>query len=142
VPRAPRRHVTRVLLPLMAAIVLSGCASTRMASIGMLSNGEALVTLVVSERRGVVERECQGVHALGPLLGCHLSRAIPLPNGGAVRAVKIVRYTDALPSPMAFDIDVHELCHAIASLQAIGDPCHAQDGGRIRSSASRRSWKR
>lgn len=136
VPRRALGHAT--LLLLAGGIALSGCASTRMARLGMLANGEPLVTLVVSEDRQVVERECRDVPALGPVLGCHLSRATSLPNGVEVRAVKIVRYTDALPSRMAFDIDVHELCHTIASLQAIEDPCHAEDGGVIQVSAGRR----
>jgi hypothetical protein len=131
-------HATVVLLLLAPGIVLSGCASTRITSVGMLSNGEPLVTLVVSEDRQVVRRECQDVPALGPLLGCHRARVVPLASGVAVRTVKIVRYTDVLPSSLAFDIDAHELCHAIASLQAIDDPCHGEDGGVIQISASRR----
>src|SRR5207244_10108055 len=51
-----------------------------------------------------------------------------------VRAVKIVRYTDVLPSRMAFEIDAHELCHAIAAVQSIEDPCHAVDHGIVESS--------
>jgi hypothetical protein len=52
--------------------------------------------------------------------------------------VKIVRYTDALPSRMAFEIDAHELCHAIASVQGIADPCHAENHGLVEPSASLR----
>ena len=116
-------------------LVLSGCVSTRVAQVGALTNGERLVTLVVSEDRQVVHRECQDVPALGPILGCQTSRALALPNGVAVRAVKIVRYTDALPSRMAFEIDAHELCHAIAAVQGIEDPCHAENRGIVESSA-------
>ena len=116
-------------------IALAGCVSTRIAEVGTLPNGERLITLVVSENRRVVDRECQDVPALGPVLGCQTSRALALPNGVAVRAVKIVRYTDVLPSRMAFEIDAHELCHAIAAVQSIEDPCHAVDHGIVESSA-------
>jgi len=125
-----------VVIALLAiGIVLSGCVSTRVAEVGTLPNGERLITLVVSENRQVVYRECQDVPALGPVLGCQMSRALELPNGHAVRAVKIVRYTDALPSRMAFEIDAHELCHAIAAVQSIEDPCHGVDHGIIEPSA-------
>ena len=126
-------HVLSTVLVL--GIVLSGCASTRIAEVGTLPNGERLITLVVSEDRQVVHRQCQDVPALGPVLGCQTSRALALPNGVAVRAVKIVRYTDVLPSRMAFEIDAHELCHAIAAVQSIEDPCHAVDHGIVESSA-------
>jgi len=36
---------------------------------------------------------------------------------------------------MAFEIDAHELCHAIAAVQSIEDPCHAVDHGIVESSA-------
>ena len=52
---------------------------------------------------------------------------------GVARAVKIVRYTDRLPSEMAFEIDLHELCHVVAALQPIADPCHNGNGGTIRA---------
>src|SRR5262249_5496993 len=106
--------------------------------VGILPNGERLVTLVVSENRQVVHRECQEVPALGPVLGCQTSRTLALPNGAAVRAVKIVRYTDALPSKIAFEIDAHELCHAIASVQVIEDPCHGENRGIVESSTALR----
>ena len=133
-------HVVARCAPVLSIIlalgtVLSGCVSTRMAGVGTLPNGERLITLVVSEDRQVVHRECQDVPALGPVLGCQTSRALALPNGVAVRAVKIVRYTDALPSRMAFEIDAHELCHAIAAVQSIEDPCHAVDHGIVEPSA-------
>jgi len=133
-------HVVARCAPVLSIVlalgtVLSGCVSTRMAGVGTLPNGERLITLVVSEDRQVVHRQCQDVPALGPVLGCQTSRALALPNGVAVRAVKIVRYTDVLPSRMAFEIDAHELCHAIAAVQSIEDPCHAVDHGIVESSA-------
>ena len=132
-------HVVARCAPVLSIVlalgtVLSGCVSTRIAGVGTLPNGERLITLVVSEDRQVVHRECQDVPALGPVLGCQTSRALALPNGVAVRAVKIVRYTDVLPSRMAFEIDAHELCHAIAAVQSIEDPCHAVDHGIVESS--------
>src|SRR5213594_821844 len=131
---ARRAHVLSTVLVL--GIVLSGCASTRIAEVGTLPNGDRLITLVVSEDRQVVHRQCQDVPALGLVLGCQTSRALALPNGVAVRAVKIVRYTDVLPSRMAFEIDAHELCHAIAAVQSIEDPCHAVDHGIVESSGA------
>ena len=125
------RFATLALVAL--GIALAGCVSTRIAEVGTLPNGERLITLVVSENRRVVDRECQDVPALGPVLGCQTSRALELPNGHAVRAVKIVRYTDTLPSRMAFEIDAHELCHAIAAVQSIEDPCHGVDHGIVES---------
>jgi hypothetical protein len=121
---------------LTALIVGSGCASTRTAEFGRLPNDESLVTLTVSEDRGVVSRECQGAVAPGPILGCRALRPIVLGDSLVVQHVKIVRYTDALPSAMAFEIDIHELCHAVAALQQINDPCHEGNHGLLRSSVS------
>ena len=131
------RAAIRVAL-VVTSLGLIGCASTRFAEVGAVGNGERLVTLVVSEDRQVVHQECRDVPALGPVLGCQKSRTIALPNGAEVRAVKIVRYTDSLPSRMAFEIDAHELCHAIAAVQAIQDPCHVENRGVIESSAALR----
>ena len=117
------------------ALLLTGCATTRMMQMGVLPQGRHLVTLVVTEDRDVVRDECRSVPASGTLLGCHLWHRVSLPEAGEVQLVKIVRYTDALPSPFALEIDVHELCHAIAALQPIADPCHADNGGAIRSAA-------
>jgi hypothetical protein len=122
---------------LLSLAMLAGCAGTRVARIGALPDREPLVTLVISQDRQVVERECQPALAAGPVLGCQSSRALTLPGGVRARAIKIVRFTDALPSTMALDIEAHELCHAIASLQAIDDPCHAGNDGIQHLSAGR-----
>jgi hypothetical protein len=116
-----------------AVCLLGGCATTRTMQMGVLPLGQRLVTLVVSEDRAVVREECRSVAADGPVLGCHVWRRLALPGEGEVQLVKIVRYTDALPSALALEIDVHELCHAIAALQPIADPCHADNGGTIHS---------
>ena len=119
-----------VLLGLLALVGLTGCtAATRTARFGPLPGDEVLVTLVVSEEREVVARACEAARAHGRVLGCQLSWRVALPGGRAARAVKIVRYTDSLPSELAFEIDAHELCHAVAALQLIDDPCHAGNGG-------------
>ena len=56
------------------------------------------------------------------------------------RVVKIVRYTDALPSEMAFEIDLHELCHMVAALQPVlRDPCHDGNDGQVLSGTGRHS---
>jgi hypothetical protein len=125
-----------IAIALGALLMLGGCAaSTSTLRMGPLAPGQRLVTLIVSEDRDVVGRACAGVPAPGRLLGCHLWRRVTLPAGGDVRLVTIVRYTDALPSALALEIDAHELCHAIAALQPIPDPCHADNGGIIRSAA-------
>jgi hypothetical protein len=126
------KRVANVLLA--ALIVGSGCASTRTAEFGRLPNNKSLVTLTVSEDRDVVRRECQGAVAPGPILGCRALWPIVLGESLIVQHVKIVRYTDALPSAMAFEIDIHELCHAVAALQQIEDPCHVGNHGLLRSS--------
>jgi hypothetical protein len=118
-----------------AGWVLSGCATTRAAHLGPVTATEPLVTLVVTEDREVVRRECLNPDTFGHVLGCQLSRVVERPGQPGVQAVKIVRYTDALPSAMAFEIDIHELCHAVAALQGIDDPCHASNGGVLQSSA-------
>jgi hypothetical protein len=118
-----------------SALALAGCASTRAGSMGLLPNDEKLVTLVVTQDRSIIEDECRGAHAVGPILGCQMTRSSVLPDGSQVRLIKIIRFTDALPSAMAFEIDLHELCHAIATLQTgLADPCHAENQGFLQAS--------
>lgn len=118
---------------LAAPLFFLGCVTTRVGQFGPLPNNEYLVTLIVSDDRSAVERECRDVPALGPVVGCEMSRAVSLGDSRAVRAVKIVRYAQQLPSSMTFEIDIHELCHTVASLQDLTDPCHDGNGGRILS---------
>jgi hypothetical protein len=116
-----------------ALLALGGCAtSTRVANMGPLDGGP-LVTLIVSDDRAVVERECRDVPALGPVLGCSMWRTIHPEGETPVKVMKVVRYTDALPSALALEIDVHELCHVVAALQPIADPCHVGNGGVVQS---------
>jgi hypothetical protein len=131
--------MSRPLPAVLAALglLLAGCATpTRVMQMGPLGNGDRLVTVVVSEDRGVVRQECVSIPSAGPVLGCHVWRRISVPGAGAVQLVKIVRYTDAMPSNLSLEIDVHELCHAIAALQPIDDPCHTDNGGIIESAPS------
>lgn len=100
---------------------------------GLLGNNEQLVTLVVTEDRALIQDQCRGALAMGPILGCQITRSTTLPDGETVRLIKIVRYTDALPSEMAFEIDLHELCHAVATLQTVADPCHVGNNGLLQS---------
>ena len=120
------------------AIALTGCATTgtRSGHLGILPRDEQLVTLVVSEDAAIVRGECPRNVAHGNVLGCQTSRKVELPGGRSVRVVKIVRFTDRLPSPMAFAIDIHELCHAVATLQGIDDPCHTGNGGVVQHPAA------
>jgi hypothetical protein len=118
-------------------VLLAGCASsTKVMEMGPLGNGNRLVTVVVSEDRAVIRQECVNIPSAGPILGCHLWRRVTGPGGANVQLVKIVRFTDTMPSTLSLEIDVHELCHAIAALQPIEDPCHADNHGIIESAAS------
>ena len=120
----------RCIPALLAALVaLGGCAtSTRTAKMGPLPTGP-LVTLIVSDDRAVVERECREVPALGPVLGCSIWHTVQPDGKTDVKMMKVVRYTDALPSALSLEIDAHELCHAIAALQQVKDTCHDGNGG-------------
>ena len=131
------RHVFSLLFFASLALVLAGCAGTRMAQVGRLPTGDRLVTVVISEDRETVDRECGYPLAVGPVYGCQSTNAIALPDGRTARLIKVVRYTDALPSPMAFEIEIHELCHTVAALQTIDDPCHAENNGLIQMSRRR-----
>jgi len=122
---------------ILAAAALAGCAGTRTGQAGRLPTGDQLVTVVVSQDRRVVERECNNPLAVGPVYGCQMSSPIVLPDGRPARSVKIVRYTDALPSTMAFEIEIHELCHAVAALQTLDDPCHLDGRGFLQASRPR-----
>jgi hypothetical protein len=118
-----------VVVVVALGVALAGCAGTRVASFGPLANGASLVTLVVSEDREVVAYECRKTGVAGTVLGCQMSWLAVADGGSPVRAMKIVRYTDALPSALAFEIDAHELCHAVAALQSLKDPCHDGNDG-------------
>ncbi len=114
--------------------LLSGCAATtRNIGFGPLSDGEPLVMLVVTEDLSVVKRECSAIRSEQSILGCEIPRIVTLPDHTQVRAVKVVQYTDSLPSAMAFEIQAHELCHTVALFQPIGDPCHNGNGGVLQS---------
>jgi hypothetical protein len=123
---------------LLIGLAAAGCAtaSTRTGQLGTVSGGEPLVTLVVSGDLAVVRQECPLVLLHTALLGCQTSRVLKLADGSSVRAVKVVRYSDTVPSQLAFDIDIHELCHTVAALQPIADPCHAGNDGAISSAPS------
>jgi hypothetical protein len=114
----------------LLACIVAGCATgTRSGRLGHLGVDESLVSLLVSEDPGIVRHECPLAAVAGNVLGCQTSRTVALPTGGTARAVRIVRYTDRLPSPLAFEIDLHELCHAVATVQGLDDPCHIGNEG-------------
>jgi hypothetical protein len=115
----------------LAAVALLGCARTLVVTFGPLPNGEPLTTLIVTEDREVVGQRCRDEATL-QLLGCRILRPVVLPDG-VVYSLTIVRYTDALPSVMATEIEAHELCHAAAGFQAISDPCHIGNRGAVQS---------
>ena len=131
-------HAVRLfLIAASLAFACAGCAGTRVGQVGRLPTGDRLVTVVLSEDRETVDRECGHPLAIGPVYGCQSTNAVTLPDGRTARLIKVVRYTDALPSMMAFEIEVHELCHAVAALQTIDDPCHAENNGLIQTSRRR-----
>lgn len=131
-PIVPRLRLSFLLIAIVG-LAVTGCAGTRVASVGRVSEADRLVTLVVTEDRKRVDIECQDVPAIGSLVGCHVSRRVRLDDQAAVQIVKIVRLTDRLPSVMAFEIEAHELCHTVAGLQAMRDPCHDDNGGVLTS---------
>ena len=98
-----------------------------------MPSADRLVTLVVSDDRRVVEHECRDVPALGPVLGCSIWRTIRTDHGTTVKVMKVVRYAESVPSELTMEIDVHELCHVVAALQPIDDPCHVGNDGVIRA---------
>ncbi|HTU02695.1 MAG TPA: hypothetical protein VMG58_12795 [Candidatus Sulfotelmatobacter sp.] len=114
------------------AMLLCGCTVTRVSQFGPLPDHQPLITLVVTEDRDLVKRECRGGEE-APILGCEIMLNSSIDAAREVRTVKIVRYTDHLPSAMAIEIEAHELCHAVAALQGIPDPCHAENGGMLQS---------
>jgi hypothetical protein len=121
----------------LARIVVGGAgialatagASTRAGDIGPLPNREPLLRLVVSDDLDLVHRECRHALAPGTVVGCVIARIVVRTDGRHVHAVTLVRYADVLPSPLAFEIELHELCHFVASLQSIDDPCHVGNQG-------------
>jgi hypothetical protein len=125
------------LAVLASVLLLAGCTtSTRTARMGRLPSTEPLITLVVSDDRKVVERECRDVPALGPVLGCSMWRPVQVDGATEVKVMKVVRYADSMPSPLALEIDAHELCHVVAALQPIDDPCHVGNNGVIQSAGA------
>lgn len=115
--------------------LLSACATsaTRTAQFGPLPNGQSLVTLVVSKEPEVIRRQC-GVTAT--TFGCRSLQRVTLPGGAVAHAVRIVRFVETVPSATAFEIDIHELCHAVAGVQPIRDPCHDGNRGMLQSAAT------
>jgi hypothetical protein len=128
----PARTLRTLVLAAVAVVALTGCATgTRVAQFGPIAGGPThLMTLIVSEDVETVRRECAEVGVFGRVLGCQASFPVKNPNALLpVRAVKIVRYAETLPSPATFEIDAHELCHVVAALQLVEDPCHVGNGG-------------
>ncbi len=114
---------------LVMSIAVSGCAGTRTATLGPLGSNQALFTLTVTEDLGRVRQECEVSPRAGErILGCKKSRLAILASGQVVTRVQIVRYTDALPSDLAFGIDARQLCRTLSGLQAIVDPCEPTTG--------------
>jgi hypothetical protein len=126
--------VKAAICMLALALALSGCASgTLVARFGPLADGKSLVTLVVSDDLDIVGRECAEVQAIGRILGCHIAKPAMARSMLPVRSVKIVRYAETVPSAVTFEIDAHELCHAVAALQLLDDPCHDGNNGQLQA---------
>jgi hypothetical protein len=135
----PARNLRSFVLLALVAVAATGCATgTLVAKFGPLPSGASLMTLIVSENVEVVRRECAEVGVFGRVLGCQSAQPVreanaPLP----VRTVKIVRYADTLPSATSFEIDAHELCHVVAALQLMADPCHEGNDGVLQAHGAR-----
>ncbi len=112
----------------MALVGLTaGCgAVTERIEFGPLTPTDALFTMIVTRDPRLIERECPAPRDPD---GCFVWREVRTPGGTTVRAVRMVRVADTLPSPATFEIHAHELCHAIAALQPIADPCHIGNNG-------------
>jgi hypothetical protein len=111
------RRVTVVLV----ALVFAGCAAgTREATFGPLEDGSSLVRLVVSSDLDRIRGEC--LAAGRDALGCQFSAPARM-NSVPVRRITVVRYAEALPSPLTFAIDANALCRAVVSLQVLADLC-------------------
>jgi hypothetical protein len=116
-----RQPMLKALTPLVM-LAASGCASSALvANLGQLDD-TSLVTLIVTSDLRLVEKECAGVPATAPLMGCEVS--IPAIRGTVpVRAVKVVRYTETMPTALSFEIDARSLCHTVAALQLLTESC-------------------
>ena len=80
------------------------------------------------------DEEYPAAARLEQILGCQRSTPVPTPEGLPVRALTIVRFAESLPSRVTFEIDAHELCHAVAALQLLRfDPCHEGNGGVVQA---------
>ena len=109
-----------VLLAAMFSVV--GCSTvTQTAHVGLLSNRESLVTLVVTEDQQVVARGCNNIPRVQ---GCRHAGLSTLADGTVVRTVKIVRYTDTPPTAETFASEARQLCELIAALQSAPVSCH------------------
>ena len=109
-----------MLVPLM--LLIAGCSTvTHTAHVGLLSNRESLVTLVVTEDPSVVSRACNDIPRVA---GCRHAGLATLADGTIVRTVKIVRLTDAPPTATAFASEARQLCEVIAALQSAPVSCH------------------
>ena len=99
-----------------------GCSTvTQTAHVGLLSNRESLVTLVVTEDQDVVSKACNNIPRVA---GCRHAGFTTLDDGTVLRTVKIVRYTDAPPTPATFASEAQQLCEVIAALQSAPVSCH------------------
>jgi len=68
--------------------------------------------------------------------GCQRSeRVLPGQNDPGYRRQSLVLYVKEGISDLTLKILAHEICHAVASSQNLQpDPCHNENGGRIRRS--------
>ena len=123
---------------LAAALVLAGCATAGGGGPATRVETFPLVTLVVTSDRAEVERRCltplDSLRGARPL-GCQLTQPYRHSGGGrAIQSVTIVRWADRVPSALAVEIEAHELCHAIATVQQVNpDPCHDDNRGFTRT---------
>lgn len=133
----PVERLLREALVIAVAVVVSGCTTTTLvARVGPLAGGHTLLTLLVTDNLDVVKQECAGVSAHGRVLGCQRSSPVKEAGWPPVRSTTIVRYAETVPTPVTFEIEAHELCHALAAVQWLPDPCHVGNGGELRAMES------
>ena len=82
------------------------------------------------ERREFAKPWAAGTQLVGDVL---IGRQLRGDDGVELR----VAGRDLIDLRAALEIDVHELCHAVASLQSVPDPCHVGNNGVLQTAAPR-----
>ena len=119
-----------LLTVVLVALLLSGCATARVATAGWSQGGHPLLTVVTTTSREEAKKHCHEVAVAADLFsargadnlaGCKLERIAP----DGWRLFKVVRTVEALPSERDLMFEAHEYCHVLESLLGHrSEPCH------------------